>query len=97
MGRTNPTYRDVLRSLEVDWEDYRRALRRQDQDHFDQLFEYAQWHADAAGYLNHPEPMVPVLVSIALAQEAQLRDLQDRIDALESDLTTEHPAKSGRP
>jgi hypothetical protein len=94
MGRTNPTYRDVLRSLEDDWSDYRRALRRQDQQHFDHLFEHARNYADAAGYLNHPEPMIPVLVSIALAQEQHLSDLRDRIDAIEDDLTTDRDAST---
>lgn len=32
MGCTNPTFLDVLRSLENIWQDYRRALRRPDQD-----------------------------------------------------------------
>ena len=89
MGRTNPTYRDVLRNLEDDWQEYRRALRRQDQQHFDHLFEHARGYADAAGYLNHPQPMILVLISIALAHEQQLSDLAERVDAIEDDLATE--------
>ena len=45
MGRTNPTYRDVLRSLEDDWTDYRRALRQQDQHHFDPLYRPDIWRS----------------------------------------------------
>ena len=85
MGRTNPTYRDTLRVLEDDWEDYRRALRQEDQQRFDHLFEYAHQHADAAGNLTHRNPIIPTLFSIILAQEAQLDDLEDRVDAIESD------------
>jgi len=69
MGRTNPTYRDVLRAVRDDWRDYRRALRRPDRDRFDRLFEDAHRYADAGGYLNAQNPMAVVLFSIALAQE----------------------------
>ncbi|MFB6114321.1 MAG: hypothetical protein ABEJ58_09510 [Halodesulfurarchaeum sp.] len=86
MGRTNATYRDLLRALENRWQDYRRALRREDTEHFDQLFTHARNHADASGLRNHEEPMVPVLVSIALAQEKRLASLDDRIDELEAQI-----------
>lgn len=80
MGRTNPTFRDVLRSLRDSWEDYRRALRRPDQDRFDQLFEDARQYADAGGYLNHQNPMVVVLFSICLAQQKRIEDLEAELE-----------------
>jgi hypothetical protein len=84
MGRTNATYRDLLRVTENRWQDYRRCLRREDQAHFDQLFTHARNHADASGLRNHEDPMIPVLVSIALAQEKQIAALDDRLDVLEA-------------
>lgn len=78
MGRTNPTYRDTLRGLEDRWQPYRRALRRRDQPHFDRLFEQARAHADAAGHLNHSEPLFPLLVSVVIEQERRLRELEER-------------------
>ena len=89
MGRTNPTFRDRLRGLEREFSDYRRALRRRDRPHFDRLFEHARDHADACGYLNHDAPLVPVLVSIALEQEAQIATLDARLDALEREVGIE--------
>jgi len=86
MGRTNPTFRNVLRGLEDEWQDYRRALRYQDQHHFDQLLTYARDHADAGGQLNHTEPMYPVLLSIALEQESRLAELRERVHALEAEV-----------
>ncbi len=53
MGRTNTTYRDLLRAMESRWQEYRRALRHADQAIFDRLFEYARAHADASGVQNH--------------------------------------------
>ena len=87
MGRTNPTYRDVLRAIEERWAKFRRALRRRDQPRFDQLFEYAREHADASGLLNHQNPLLPALLSIDLEQEARLEDHEKRLAELEQQIT----------
>ena len=84
MGRTNPTFRGILQSVEERWQRYRRALRHDDKEHFDALFEYARAHADAAGYLNRESPLLPVLFSISLGQEKRRRQLQDRVAELEA-------------
>jgi hypothetical protein len=86
MGRTNPTFRDGLRALEERWSDFRRALRRRNQPRFDRLFEYAREHADASGFLNHEDPLFPILFSIDLEQERRLDDHDDRLDELEARL-----------
>lgn len=83
MGRTNPTYRDLLSATEERWEEYRRTLRRRDQDRFDRLFVYARNHADAAGTLNHRDRLAPVLMSVALEQERRLDESRERVAALE--------------
>ena len=87
MGRTNPTYRDALRAIEERWAEFRRALRRRDQPHFDRLFEYAREHADASGLLNHQNPLLPALLSIDLEQEARLDDHGERLTELEQRLS----------
>jgi hypothetical protein len=87
MGRTNPTFRDLLTSLEDDWQNYRRALRRPDQDRFDRLWEHARQHADAGGYLNHQNPMVVVLFSMLLAQERRIEDLEAELEGERSEAT----------
>jgi len=84
MGRTNPTYRDALRTIEERWADFRRALRRRDQPRFDRLFEYARGHADASGLLNHQNPLMPALFSIDIEQEARLDEHEKRLEELET-------------
>ncbi|WP_336361543.1 hypothetical protein [Haladaptatus sp. ZSTT2] len=85
MGRTNPTYRDLVRATESQWSDYRRALRRADQPYFDQLFEHARAHADAGGFLNHQFVELPMLVSVALEQQKELDALRERVSDLEEE------------
>ncbi|QLH79670.1 hypothetical protein HZS55_21275 [Halosimplex rubrum] len=96
MGRTNPTFRDTLTALERRWDDYRRALRRRDQPHFDRLFTHAREHADASGLLNHQNPMDPVLVSIALEQQRAIERLQSRVDTLEATVESVPDDPTGR-
>ncbi|MEF8772462.1 hypothetical protein [Halodesulfurarchaeum sp.] len=84
MGRTNPTYRDRLRSLEERWSGYRHTLRRRDREPFDRLWEHARGHADASGFQNPPDPMDAVLLSVCLEQERTIETLAERIDALET-------------
>lgn len=80
MGRTNPTYRDTIRRLEDGWSDYRRALRYRDQEYFDRLWEHAATYADAAGYHNSARTMDLVLISIALAQERRIAELEASLE-----------------
>lgn len=85
MGRTNPTFRNLLAGIEDRWHPYRRALRRQDQVYFDELFEHAHTHADAAGYFNADTPMHPILFSMLLEHQKQLQELETRLDELDPD------------
>lgn len=81
MGKTNPTYRDTLSEFENDWEPYRRALRLEYKDHFDRLFVQALNFADAGGIQNHHDPMMTQLVSILLAQECRITELEERLES----------------
>ena len=82
MGRTNPTYRDRLSTIEDEWGPYRRALRREDQYILDHLFVYARDHADAAGNLNHSDPLAPVWMAIAIEQERRIAELESQVESL---------------
>lgn len=83
MGRTNPTYRNVVERQEERWQPFRRALRRRHEADFDRLFEYAARHASAAGYLNRTDPEVAMLFSMLLAVETERRGLEEQVAELE--------------
>ena len=89
MGRTNPTFRDLLRRYREDWKTFRRGLRAEHQPAFDALFDDAESHADAAGLQNAREPMHAILIAMVLAQKRQIRTLTDRVETLESRLDDE--------
>jgi hypothetical protein len=66
-----------------DWQKFRRALRKEDQNVFDQLFEKARLHSEAGGSAGRSWPFETVLVSILLEQEKALAELRLRINGRE--------------
>jgi len=93
MGRSNPTYRRALDSLVQEYQPFRRALRHPHDEDFDAVVEKARSFADAATHQNPPRPAQGAVLSVLVAQEAELRErreavqeLQERVDALEARL-----------
>jgi hypothetical protein len=76
MGRTVPTFRQLIDDAIARWSKFRRALRREDQEYFDCLFRRVRSYTQAATYQASDNPMEAILLSIALDQEK-------RLDALE--------------
>lgn len=76
MGRTVPTFRQLIEATTEHWSKFRRALRREDQEHFDRLFLRVRSHTQAATYQCNDNPMEAILLSIALDQEKRLTALE---------------------
>ena len=72
MGRTVPTFVQLIQEAAEHWKKFRRALRREDQPHFDRLFTRVRCYTQAATYQAHDNPMEAILLSIALDQEKRL-------------------------
>lgn len=77
MGQTNPTYRDRLNEIEKDWKPFRRALRRNHKQSFDDLMTQARNYAHAGGCLDETNLETTVLLSIVLAQEQRIAELEE--------------------
>jgi hypothetical protein len=77
MGRTVPTFCQFVESTAQKWRlKFRRALRREDQEHFDRLFRSVRTYTQAATYQCSDNPMEAILLSIALDQEKRLAALE---------------------
>ncbi len=60
MGRTVLPFSQVLEREYEEWKKFRRALRKEDQEAFDRLFDRAKLHVQAAAYASHaPGPWNP--------------------------------------
>lgn len=75
MGRTVPTYRMALESMAQQWNDFRRALRKDDRDAFDSLINRARMHASASTFAISLDPMESALLSMLLEHEKMLAEI----------------------
>lgn len=76
MGRTVPTFVQLVEQTTQRWAKFRRALRREDQGHFDRLFVRVRCYTQAATYQCQDNPMEAILLSIALDQEKRLSAIE---------------------
>lgn len=86
MGRTVPTFVQLIHDATARWAKFRRALRREDQPFFDRLFQRARCYTQAATYQCHDNPMEAVLLSIALDQEKRINALERTLGQKPGDL-----------
>jgi hypothetical protein len=85
LGRTVPTYRNILENLVNEWQGFRKALREEDREAFDRLMEKARMHASAASYEARVDPVESIFMSILLEQEKEIGELRKKIEELEKE------------
>ena len=80
MGRTVPTFRNIIESFGWGWNDFKRALRELDRDAFDELMNHARRHAASGSYMSNPNPFEPVVMSILVEHEKTLRKIREHVE-----------------
>ena len=80
MGRTVPTFRNIIESFGIEWKDFKRALREMDREAFDELMNHARRHAAAGSNMSNPNPFEPVVMSILVEHEKKLRELREDVE-----------------
>jgi len=88
MGRTVLPFSQVLEREYEEWKKFRRALRKEDQEAFDRLFDRAKLHVHAAAYISCPWPMESILISICLEHEKLIEEI---LNKLKEDLHSNRP------
>jgi len=79
MGRTVPTYVQQISQQAEKWSKFRRALRREDQLHFDRLVASTRYYSPAGAFQVSDDPRESIVLSMLL-------DLQKRVAGLEARL-----------
>jgi hypothetical protein len=79
MGRTVPTYRMILEHVIKKWDNFRRALRRDDREAFDKMMNKARMHSSASVYNIQVDPTESMFMSILLEQEKDLDKLKIQV------------------
>jgi hypothetical protein len=86
MGRTVLPFSMVLAEQQKRLGHFRRSLRKQDQELFDELFERARLHVQAAVQAADPEPMESIFISVLIEMLREEKHLRARVDGLEKEL-----------
>ena len=80
MGRTVLPFSQVWERECEAWKKFRRALRREDQEALDRLFDRARLHVQAAACTSHPWPLESILLSICLEHEKLIAALTEKAE-----------------
>jgi hypothetical protein len=80
MGRTVPTFRNIIELFGWEWTDFKRALRNIDREAFEDLINHARKHAAAGGNISNPNPFEPVVMSILVEHEKALNELKKYVE-----------------
>jgi uncharacterized protein YydD (DUF2326 family) len=84
MGRTVLPFSQVLAEKQSHFNKFRRALRQEDQQAFDALFEHARLHIQAAVYYADPDPAEAFFLSIMIEHWKLIEQFEKRISDLEA-------------
>lgn len=87
MGRTVLPFSQVLSEKQSHFSKFRRALREEDQQAFDALFEQARIHIQAAVYYADPDPAEALFLSVMIEHWKLIDQMEKRISELETQVT----------
>ena len=82
MGNVTPTITDILHAEEVNLARFRRALRREDQIVFDDLFTAAYKHRAAAAFAGHLLPFETFLLAMQIEDHKEVMHLRAEIETM---------------
>jgi hypothetical protein len=88
MGNVTPTITDLLHTEEANLAKFRRALRREDQLIFDDLFVAAYKHRAAASYAGHLLPFETFLLAMQIEDHKEVMSLRRELESLRKQLET---------
>lgn len=77
MGRTVPSFRNLLEDIIRELSVFRRALRGEDKNAFDSLMNKAREHASSCTVAPALEPMDAIFLSILVEQQKELNSLRE--------------------
>lgn len=79
MGRTVPSFRNLLEEIIQELSVFRRALRGEDKTAFDDIMSKAREHASSCTVAPALEPMDAVFLSILIEQQKELDSLREEV------------------
>jgi hypothetical protein len=84
MGRTIATFHQLIEQTQARFAKFRRALRREDQQVFDELFARVKYYAASGSFEAAWEPLEVIFLAMLVAQQKEMRALAVRLEILEN-------------
>ena len=82
MGRTVPTFTNLIDVELSSWSKFRRGLRKDDQEIFDEIFRASKLHLAENFYAMRAVPFESMMMSIIVEQQKALRRLEKVVESL---------------
>ncbi len=79
MGRTVPTFTNVIDIEISSWSKFKRGLRKEDQEVFDDIFRAAKKHLAENFYSMRTIPFESITMSIILEQGKRIKNLETQL------------------
>ena len=76
MGRNNDTFTLVIDTSKENWSKFRRALRKEDQLLFDELWRAPKIHLAAGAFLAHETPLETIFMAMLLEHYKRIKRLE---------------------
>jgi hypothetical protein len=76
MGRTLPTATELLELEKSSWSQFRRALRKEDQEAFDALWRWARHHSAPLSMAGRPVPFEGVVMAMLVEMARRVATLE---------------------
>lgn len=81
MGKSTPTFRELLQTEKQTWANYTHALSREEKRRFESLFNKALFLAPAAGELaGKKDPFILILMNIFMEMESRIELLEGQLE-----------------
>jgi hypothetical protein len=84
MGRLIPSSTSLILKEKDSWAEYKKALRKEDKEIFEQLFLYAKYHSPAIGQSNKFYPIEAILISMLIELKKEINSLKKEIETLKN-------------
>ena len=78
MGRTLPTFRRLLEMEIATWKEFRRALKPEDQERFDELMNAGRKRSDAGSYGTRMSPNEILFMCILLDLKEEIEEIKKK-------------------
>lgn len=83
MGKTVESYRLTLEDEISRWSGFERALRAEDRKAFEAVMDACRSYASAGSNATQPILFEPMVISVLVAQQKKITQLEKRLDELE--------------